>query len=113
VSNEGYDGPFHAWSRATVVPQARAIDDSVSPPRTVYGVPTSDADGEGLKDSLAAGELEPVGAALAEGAPLPGTLGVGLAAELQAASSRRTATPAAMPRMVMAINWGGSAGRRG
>jgi hypothetical protein len=85
------------------------MDESVSPPRTVYRVPTSDAEGEGARDSLARGEVEPVGVALAVG----GLLGVGLADGLQAETSRRTATPVARRRVVMAVNWGGSAGRRG
>jgi hypothetical protein len=113
VSSEGYDDPFQAWSWATLVPHARAMDESVSPPRTVYRVPTSGADGEGGRDSLAPGELEPAGVALADGPSLAGTLGVGLADGLQAEISRRTATPAARRRMVMAISWGGSAGRPG
>jgi hypothetical protein len=113
VSSEGYDDPFQAWSCATLVPHAREIDESVSPPRTVYRAPTIDADGEGAKDSLAPGELEPVGVALAEGLSVPVSLGVGLGEGLQAEINRRTATPAARWRMVMAINWGGSGGRRG
>jgi hypothetical protein len=80
------------------------MDESVSPPRTVYRVPTSDADGEGAKDPLAPGELDLVGVARAEGISLPASLGVGLAEGLHAEISRRTATPAARRRMVMAIN---------
>jgi hypothetical protein len=89
------------------------MDESVSPPRTVYRVPTSDADGEGAKNSLAPAELEPVGAPLGEGISVPGELGVGLGAAVQAEISRMTATPAAWRRMVTAVNLGGSAGRRG
>jgi hypothetical protein len=79
----------------------------------VYRAPTGDADDEGANVSIAPGELESVGVALAEGLSLPASLGVGLAERLQAEISRRTATPAARRRMVMAINWGGSGGRRG
>ena len=49
--------------------------------------PTATAPG-----SLPLGELEPEGVALAEGRSLPGRLGLGLTAGLQAEISRRTAT---------------------
>ena len=35
VRRDGYADPFQAWSWATLVPQAREIDERVSPPRTV------------------------------------------------------------------------------
>jgi hypothetical protein len=72
-------------------------------------------DGDGAIVALSPGEDDPPGVTVGEGSwlALPVALGVGLTLGAQAVSSRMTATPAARRRMDIAVNWGGSGGRRG